>query len=233
MVAVWTVSLFILANPHVLGLPGTGLVNNGTVVMALYIPGAILDGFFLSYLSKTVASAWERWPSLGWLKRRFGYGLAVAVILVSLWGAANTLQLLTPETFFVTKSDLKAMAWIRENVPEDARFAINTHFWLSYAAIGADAGYWIPFLTGRKTTLPPMLYSEGSYEYIEEVNALARATVKLCENDDTLSTLAENGVTHIYIGQRGGCLRPQRLLASPDYEAIYHQDGGWIFEVSR
>ena len=219
LVAVWTLSLFILANPHVLGLPGTGLVNNGTVVMALYIPGSILAGFFVAYLRLPKS---ERW---------FSYGLAVAVILVSLWGAANTLQLLTPETFFVTPSDLKAMAWIRDNIPEDARFAINTQFWLSYAAIGTDAGYWIPFLTGRETTLPPMLYSEGTYEYVDEVNALARATAGLCESDVTLPILRENGVTHVYIGQRGGCLRPQRLLASPNYEAVYHQDGVWVFEV--
>jgi len=207
----------------------------------------------LSYLIKIVVSALEgrsvpswlgsahgagHFPSLGGRGQGrvgfpLGYGLAVAVILVSLWGAANTLQLLTPEKFFVTPSDLKAMTWIRENVPQDARFAINTDFWLSYAAIGTDAGYWIPFLTGRKTTLPPMLYSEGTYEYIEEVNALARATARLCENDDTLPALVENGVTHVYIGQRGGCLRPQRLLASPNYEAIYHQDGVWVFEVRR
>ncbi len=56
LVAVWTASLFILANPHVLGLPGAGLVNNGTVVMALYIPGSILAGFFWGYLNKTVTT---------------------------------------------------------------------------------------------------------------------------------------------------------------------------------
>ena len=233
VVAGWAVSLFILANPYWLGLPGAGLVNNGTVVMALYIPGSILAGFFVSYLNKAVRIDFGnllRLPkSEGW----FGYGLAVAVILVSLWGAGNMLQLLTPETFFVTPSDLEAMAWIRDHVPEDARFAINTHFWLSYAAIGTDAGYWIPYLTGRSTTVPPMLYSEGTYDYVGEVNALARATAGLCEGDDTLPTLVENGVTHVYIGQRGGCLRPQRLLASPNYEAIYHRDGVWVFEVKQ
>jgi len=255
LVALWTASLFILANPYWLGLPGTGLVNNGTVVMALYIPGSILAGFFVSYLNKRLnrwkiisrggshaadSRAWEpallqnfhllRLPKS---ERWFSYGLAVAVILVSLWGAADTLQLLTPETFFVTPSDLEAMAWIRDNIPEDARFAINTQFWLSYAAIGTDAGYWIPFLTGRKTTVPPMLYSEGTYDYIDKANALARATAGLCENDDALPALKEDGVTHVYIGQRGGCLRPQRLLASPNYEAIYHQHGVWVFEVGR
>ena len=245
LIALWTASLFILANPHWLGLPGAGMVNNGTVVIALYMPGAILAGFFFSYISgacpEPVLSLVEghsrRDPGRAEadslrLKRWSGYGLAAAVILVSLWGAGNILHLLTPETFLVTKSDLKAMDWIRENIPQDARFAINTHFWLSYAAIGSDAGYWIPFLTGRETTLPPMLYSEGTYEYIDEVNALAGATVALSENDDTLSILRENGVTHIYIGQRGGGLKPQRLLASPNYEAIYHQDGVWVFEVS-
>ncbi len=266
LVAVWTVSLFALANPHVLGLPGVGLVNNGTVVMALYMPGSILAGFLVSYVHRALVPALERerviaserqpqvctqspafkckhsWRLLrrsaprndtnaGLIAAALHCALAVVVILVSLWGAGDTLQLLTPQTFFVTPSDLKAMTWIRENVPQDAVFAINTHFWLSYAAIGTDAGYWIPFLTGRKTTLPPMLYSEGSYEYVDEVNALARATAGLCENDDALPVLEENGVTHVYVGQRGGCLRPQKLLASPHYEAAYHQDGVWIFEV--
>jgi hypothetical protein len=78
-----------------------------------------------------------------------------------------------------------------------------------------------------------MLYSEGSYEYVDEVNALARATAKLCEDAEALSTLMENGVTHVYVGQRGGCLRPQKLLDSPNYEAVYHQDGVWVFEVSQ
>lgn len=44
---------------------------------------------------------------------------------------------------------------------------------------------------------------------------------------------AENGVTHIYIGQLGGCFKPQRLLVSPNHEAIYHQDGMWVSEVMR
>ncbi len=233
LVIVWTVSLFVLANPHLLGLPGAGMVNNGAVIIALYIPGSILAGFFSRYSGQTLVSALEGWPAFGRLKRWSGYGLAAVVILVSLWGAGNILQLLTPETFFVTKSDLKAMDWIRENVPEGARFAINTHFWLSYAAIGTDAGYWIPFLTRRETSLPPMLYSEGTYEYVDEVNALAEATIALSENDDTLPILREDGVTHVYIGQRGGSLKPQRLLASPNYEAIYHQDGVWVFEISR
>lgn len=246
VIVVWAISLFILANPHWLRLPGTGLVNNGTVVMALYIPGSILAGFFVNYLRGATLLAEEPALSLlrGLRRRRIGlswemfthhgdYALMVLVILVSLWGAENTLELLTPETFFVTPSDLKAMAWIRENIPHDARFAINTHFWLSYAAIGTDAGYWIPFLTGHSTTVPPMLYSEGTYDYIEKANALARATAGLCETDDTLPILKENGVTHVYIGQRGGCLRPQRLLASPNYEALYHQDGVWVFEVKQ
>jgi hypothetical protein len=231
LVAVWAVSLFILANPHWLRLPGAGVVNNGTVVMALYIPGSILAGFLVSYLNKALKIDFGSLLRLPKSEKWFGYAMAVAVILVSVWGAADMFQLLTPETFFVTPSDLKAMAWIRENTPQDACFAINTHFWLSYAAIGTDAGYWIPYMTGRKTTVPPMLYSEGRYEYIEETNALARATAGLCEGDDTLPTLVKNGVTHVYIGQRGGCLKPQRLLASPHYEAIYHQDGVWVFEV--
>ncbi len=28
-------------------------------------------------------------------------------------------------------------------------------------------------------------------------------------------------------------LKPQELLASSNYEAVYHQDGVWVFEVSQ
>jgi len=63
--ALWVPLLFLLANPYLLHLPGTGLVNNGMVIVGLYVPGAILAGYFLGSLSEA---------AMAWLARRGGIG---------------------------------------------------------------------------------------------------------------------------------------------------------------
>jgi hypothetical protein len=49
------------------------------------------------------------------------------------------------------------MKHVYKNVPEDAVFAMNSEMWPPGYSIGTDGGYWIPFLTGQKTTSRTML----------------------------------------------------------------------------
>jgi hypothetical protein len=228
--ALWVPLLFLLANPYLLHLPGTGLVNNGMVIVGLYVPGAILAGYFLGSLSEAV---------LAWLARRGGSGylawgrivLAFVMLAVALVGAKGQLGIRTPDRFYVLPADEAAMPWIRQNTPPTARFLINTEFWLSNAAIGTDAGYWLPLLAGRETTMPPMYASDAEPAYIEQVNALARAAEVAPTAPGTLAMMRAAGVTHVYIGQRGGSLQPEVLAADPHFRPIYHQGPVWVFAV--
>ena len=60
-------------------------------------------------------------------------------------------------------------------------------------------------------------------------------------NTKTIATLAEYGVTHVYIGQQQGSvnyngplrINTEELLDDPHFEPIYHQDRVWVFEFKQ
>jgi hypothetical protein len=146
----------------------------------------------------------------------------------------------------VTRPDLRAAAWIREQTPEDARFLVNSFFAYGGSSIvGSDGGWWLPLLAGRQTTLPPLTYSseEGPRsDYHEWINALqAELEAKGIDDPDVLDELEARGVTHVYIGQRQGrvnysgphVLDSAQFLASPNFRPVYHEDRVWIFELVR
>jgi hypothetical protein len=144
----------------------------------------------------------------------------------------------------VTRPDVRAMAWIRENTPEDAKFWINSSFAYGGSVIvGSDGGWWLPLLAGRSNTVPPLNYDleegirPGYQEWINELTGqLQEAGI---DDPQTLAALKERGVTHVYVGQRQGrvnydgphVLDPQMLLQSSHYRPVYHQDRVWVFEV--
>jgi hypothetical protein len=139
----------------------------------------------------------------------------------------------------VTRSDLRAMAWIRENIPEDARFLVNSFFaYGGSVVVGSDGGWWLPLM-------PPLNYGteQGPQpDYREWVNDLTRQIQGVgMDNSATLTMLRERGITHVYIGQQQGqvnysgpeTLDPEALLRSTHYRLVYYQDRVWIFEMVR
>ncbi len=144
----------------------------------------------------------------------------------------------------VTRPDLRAAAWIQDNVPEEARFLVNSFFAYGGSSIvGSDAGWWLPLIARRQTTLPPLNYvaERGPRpDYVTWVNELPEQLSRLNVYEiEGVEFLKARDVTHIYIGQRQGrvnyrgplLLDPARLLESPHYEAIYHRDRVWIFAI--
>jgi hypothetical protein len=233
-IGLWIVSLFLLSNPYLLRLPGTGIVNNFTILISLYIPVAIIAGYGVV---SAIDYAQRYWP---WSPVVAG----VLVAAMSLWGAYNRTQVLDPVSIFVTPSDERAMAWIRANTPLDAKFLVNGLFaYGGSSVVGTDAGWWIPFLTGRQNTIPPLIYDvEAPYSpgyanqvegFVEQVQKADLATAK------GLNLLKQNRITHIYLGQKaeqtGNSGEPilsiETLIDTPYYEPVYHEDHVWIFEV--
>jgi len=51
------------------------------------------------------------------------------------------------------------------------------------------------------------------------------------DSPEFLELLHREGVTHVYVGAKGGALQPQLFLASPNYRTIYESGAVWIFEV--
>jgi len=154
---------------------------------------------------------------------------------VVLWGAWGMLTIVNPATVLATRDDMAAMEWIRDHIPSDAKFLINVRHWQGGTYVGTDGGYWIPLLTGRATVLPPAVYLYGPAEYVKGINDLAEAAVAV-ESWDAESMrrlLSDNGVTHVYVGARGGPVTPRMLMNSPYYRPVYSRGPVWIFQIEK
>ena len=233
--AVWWLLIFLAANPAWLNLPGTGTLSNFAVFIAAYIPAAILLG-----------------AGVGWLleSRLFNQKFASLAVVLILLGAAflggrqRLLDVRPNEYSLAMRPDLHAAAWIRENVPSDAKFVVNYFFsYLDQLIVGSDGGWWLPLLTQRQTNLPPLTYgiedSSGA-EYLLSTNALAK---DIQEEGITapgiVDDLVKAGFEYIYIGQRQGqvnnpgpvVLDPEVLRLDPHFQVLYQRDCVWIFKI--
>ena len=225
---VGTLSLLILAQTNLIGIPP--LFSVLIVTIWLYFPVSILGGYFIAQMLRFMQERWHRRENQNiWLSAA-AVGL---VILLCLPGIGYIRNLTLPENGFVREPDLQAMIWIEENIPGDALFYINTHFWTPYLAHGLDAGYWIPYLANRETILPPEPYlSDGELTYINFVNSRAYHLSQEPDAEALHILLQEYDATHIYIGNRPANLDPTDFEALPSkYDLIYRRDGVWIFRV--
>ena len=240
LVVLWAGLVFLMTNPHLVGLPGTGLMTNFAIAIALYLPVAMLVGYLggevVGFLSR--GGQGKGWPRTEIPVRGLvGCTVLAAILLVGFVGARDRAAVLDPAFQLVTPADEQAMAWIRDNTPVNARFLVNSFFaYGGSLTAGSDAGWWIPLLTGRANTAPPITYAtEASVvsDYLTQVNDLVR-TVQDSPIDDlaTVQFLRQNGVSHVYIGEKGGpLLDVERLQASTLYRPIYHQGQVRIFEI--
>ncbi|MBC8512459.1 MAG: hypothetical protein H8D32_05715, partial [Dehalococcoidia bacterium] len=222
LTALWVATAIVITNPTILGFPSTWLVNNASLAISLFVPLAILGGYFLASIQSPISN-------IQWLI------LTIVIALVALWGAWQMLPIINPGTVLATRDDMAAMDWIRRHLPSDARFLINVRHWQGGTYVGTDGGYWIPLLTGRDTILPPAIYIYGSTEYVKGINDLAEeiGAIESFDEESTRQLLDDNGVTHVYIGARGGSITPQMLMGSPYYRPVYSNGAVWIFQLQR
>jgi len=224
LLLLWVEGLFLAANPQWLGLPGMGLITNHAVLIGLYIPVSVAIGF----LGASILEQLRRWRALGQAL------LATIIVLGGLWGAQQVAGIVNPYFVMVTSADLQAMAWIRENTPPRARFLVNSEpAYGGSTVVGTDAGWWIPVLAQRQSTVPPLIAGseqpeEGGYMWWARQLAEMVRTRPL-DDRTTLQALQAAGVTHVYIGARGGPLKGEKLMGLHPYRLLYHRDGVWIF----
>jgi hypothetical protein len=165
--------------------------------------------------------------------------VVMLIIAAALAGARWRLMDLDYRYRLVTPADLKAMQWIRDNTPGDAKFLVNalTAFG-GHTVVGDDAGWWIPYFTGRRTTVPPATYGMETSEnpgYPERVEAFYRdITAHPPGTPEAAEVLRANGITHIYVGAAGGeLLDPRALRQSSFYHLLYERDGVMIFDLTK
>jgi hypothetical protein len=226
-VLLWTTFLFLIANPKVFNIPYPAtFVNQSSVEIMLFLPISILGGYLvgevIAGLEKVIPVRW----TMAWKGAILLLGTGVALL-----GAQRLMPTLNPITFLFREKDYAAMAWIRDNIPEDEVVVINPTGWGYGLYMGNDGGYWIAPLTGRQTIPPPALYGMSNAAR-REVNGFVESLLPIGEDAEALGNLLrEYGFHYVYLGSRGGVISPRSLEESDLFETNYHFENTWIFEI--
>jgi hypothetical protein len=226
LIILWTVLVLLIGGAYLLKVPLLEVTNMGAVLIMLYLPISLALGVGAEELL-----LWTR--GVGHVR---GGSFTLAVVIAAAFIGSHTAAMqVEPYRYFVTDADLTAMAWINENTPPDARFAINTSFWVPFAPMGTDAGYWIPYFTRRSTTASSNLFSLGAKQYVSETIRLSRAAERLATDNGALDELRAMGVRYVYIGAKGNFdgpgLVPKKIRQVPGVEVVYQQNGVTILKV--
>lgn len=256
-VGAWWLVILLIANLNWLGLPGTNMIDNFTVLIAAYIPAALLIGGAAGWLVQDYAHLLspksdahpeiQKRSSISqpWLGISLGAVILLLAALVGLWGTRQRLKdVRAQQHALMTAADEQAIAWIEANIPDSPRFLVNSFFAFGDTLIvGSDAGWWLPLLAGIQTNVPPLNYGmeQGPFPgYRQWVNELtAQIQEKGLDHRKVLAMLKERGFSHVYIGAQGGRVNnpgfvfdPDLMAASGAYRPVYHQDNVWIFEIN-
>jgi hypothetical protein len=227
---IWVALLFIISNPGRLGLPGSGFINNTSVQISLYVPIAILGGYFLSQvlalLLRVIPARWQ--PAFHWSV----VALSLPFIFI---GVRTLIPLLNPVTFLFRSADLGVMHFIKENLPEGETVLVNPFAWGYGLFAGSDGGYWISPLAGRETMPPPVLYGlQNERDERLRINQFNKQVIEKSNKPDELATLMrQENLHYLYVGAKGGVFSAQMLRDSPAFETLFEGKGTWLFRLRQ
>jgi hypothetical protein len=228
LIGVWAGAVTGLMNVDRLGVPTFGLINNNSWVISLFIPVGIVAGW--------LADEGMRLAARGRVGRTMTRAAAgAAVVWCSLYGMRQNIAIVNPETVLGVRDDMELIAEADVLLPADAVVLVNGWAWLGQDNwAGSDAGYWILPLIGRETTMPPIGYGMDRSN-LELVNSFNRtlSAVEEWGAPETAALLWERGVTHVFIGARGGQIRPELLVGQPQYELLETNGAAWLFAVKE
>ncbi len=231
--AVWTLLLLFFVVPQVVSVPIGGIVTNFTAYIALYITVIPLAAYLLGGLTGLLRRWAQVLPALG----------AALLIGISLWGSTWQAKIVDSGFQLLTPADASAMSWIQEHTPADATFLVNMFPAFSNSLfVGDDGGWWIPLLTGRQSTLPPIIYmveQPAVPNYRQRVNEFAWALRKNpLPSSEGVQLSLEAGIDYIYIGPHVGTsvdnqrIDVQSLRYRPEqFPIVYEHDGVIIFAI--
>ena len=230
----WVALLSAVIAGGLIHLPGANMMQTFAILIALYIPIGLIVGWMITEI-------------VGPENRKIRQRVAALIIFVAaILGVLGQRNITVPATFaYVTRPDTRAMAWIKEELSEDAHFLVEGYdIYNGTTIVGSDAGWWLPLLTRRQNTIPPQyaIWNETPIQsgYTQRMVTLVKTLEALPLNSpESVELLCNEGITHIYIGQGQGkvgfgviqLFAPDELLNSQYYKLIYHQDRVYIFSL--
>jgi hypothetical protein len=222
----WTLLTGALLSLDRLGLPGTTLINLNSGYIVAFLPLALFLG--------VIAQQLWRWL-VGRRRALDALLLLVAGVIMTatlLFGLRQQVTILNPATILAWSPDGPGLDWLEKNLPEDAKIAVDSWRWLGQTWAGSDGGAWIVPLTGRESTTPPAdyYYSPALSRQVNQFNEGAAAWTDWSE-PAAAAWLEDQGVSHIYVGAKGGQFEPSALARNPAMAQVYGRDGVFVFEL--
>jgi len=212
--ALWVALCLLTSDPGLLGMQGSWFVNGTSAAISYWLPAGLYIGLGIGYVLR---ASIRRSGRIGRRRLRGAETLLTVTLLAgavsALWSQA---EILNRRTVLVFPSDLPAIAWARENLPEDSLVLVNTEPWQGDISMGSDAGWWLTQTAGVRVTYPSVLFTQGDAEYRAGVVRLAQRVQNaddLCA-PEIIDVLRGAGVSHVFVGSRGGPLQPERLCVT-------------------
>jgi hypothetical protein len=245
---VWAIALWVGGVFGLLNLGDTTwLINNNAWAISLFIPVALLLGWGLEAClvharrllaaPPTLAGVLPAWRRVARLAGGLALvaALALATAYAALAGARAQIGMINPVTLLATAGDQQALDWVLANTPPEAVFLVNGWQWQRGSWAGSDGGAWLLPYAGRRATLPPVTYEFGSLAQRIAVHDLAArvADIRDVDDADSLALLRGAGVTHVFIGARGGSLQPEMFMSSPAYRLLFTNGAAWVFQLDE
>ncbi|HUP27934.1 MAG TPA: DUF6541 family protein, partial [Chloroflexia bacterium] len=236
---VWLL-LGLLSNPYLLPvrLPYAGYLDVTTVVTGAWLPLALLAGYSLSEVGGWLVRAGNSYDVL---RRRVWLVIVPALlgIIVLVGGTASGLSLASRIDIkpYITSGDVDALVWMRDNLPRGSYVLANPFAFTwdppPQSVHGSDAGLWVPLIAGVSSSVPPLpAYNERPFDpgYIDRLRDIIQFEPFEGQPVDW-QELKDAGITHIYVGSRGGALDVASLLRSDHTTLLFHRDAAWVFAL--
>jgi len=199
-----------------------------TSLLTLSVPIAVFLGIRFTRLVARLQGARRRalWVAMLLL---LGIGCVVAGV--------NFPAVLSGGMIYLRPGDLIAMNWIETHTSPTALFVPNASQveWSPDWLIGSDAGYWLPLLAQRDTTLPPMIYAweaaDASVLQQDLANTYAILDAATAQESLPSSVVCCTDVTHFIAYDNSWPLTAEDLSNTDTLEMLYQQDRLQVFEV--
>jgi hypothetical protein len=223
---VWAGGTAVLLSGSRLGLPETSLININSAYIVLFVPLALLIGVVGERVWRWLTGRHWLIQALGSLI--VGVGLAAAAV----FGINQQLTILNSDTILAWPPHGAGLTWLAENTPPEAKVAVNAFSWLGTTWAGRDGGAWVVPLTGRDSTTPPAdyIYDPILAVSVADFNKTAESWGSWAD-PVIVDQLRAQGVTHVFVGARGGFIDPAELAQNPEMEMLYGRDGTFVFTL--
>ena len=144
-------------------------------------------------------------------------------------------NIINPVTILVTQDDLDALAWVKENTPPQARFYINTTYWLNNVYRGVDGGGWLLPYTGRWALVPTVFYGfSPDKAYVLQTREWGERASQVTTCSANFWSLVEDAqLDWVYIREGTGSLQGAGLQDCDGVEETYANDTVRIFTIRR